>query len=137
MAIKRKNKVTAEFNMSSMTDIIFLLLIFFMLSSTLVSTNALNLTLPSSTAKTQTKSKSVEIDIKDGQFYIAGTPVAEVQLEARIKERVQKEFGSSKEVPALIIACAKETPIDDITKVLTIAATNNWKALLSVSPAAK
>jgi biopolymer transport protein ExbD len=52
MALRSRNKVSANFNMSSMTDIVFLLLIFFMLTSTLVSPNALKLLLPSSKAKT-------------------------------------------------------------------------------------
>lgn len=46
MALKKRSRVTAQFNMSSLTDIIFLLLIFFMLTSSLVAPNALNLKLP-------------------------------------------------------------------------------------------
>jgi hypothetical protein len=46
MNLRGRNKVSAEFNMSSMTDIVFLLLIFFMLTSTMVTTNALDLVLP-------------------------------------------------------------------------------------------
>jgi biopolymer transport protein ExbD len=67
MAIQRRNKVSAEFSMSSMTDIVFLLLIFFMITSTLVSPNALKLLLPSSSSKTvapQTIAVSIDKDIK-------------------------------------------------------------------------
>ena len=63
MALKSRNKVSAVFSMSSMTDIVFLLLIFFMLTSTLVTTNALDLVLPNSTAQTVKKQRvSVSIN---------------------------------------------------------------------------
>ena len=55
MSLRSKNKVIANFSMSSMTDIVFLLLIFFMLTSTLVSPNALKLLLPNSKARTLEK----------------------------------------------------------------------------------
>ena len=66
---KTRNKVSTEFNMSSMTDIVFLLLIFFMLTSTMVTTNALDLVLPKAKGKTDSnKSTSVSID-KDLNFF--------------------------------------------------------------------
>ena len=68
MNIKGRNKISPNFNMSSMTDIVFLLLIFFMLTSTPVSPNALKLLLPNSKAKTLEK-KNISISItKDIQF---------------------------------------------------------------------
>ena len=70
MALRSRNKVSPNFNMSSMTDIVFLLLIFFMLTSTLVSPNALKLLLPSSSSQTlarQTVSVSITPDLK---YYI-------------------------------------------------------------------
>ena len=70
MALRSRNKVSADFNMSSMTDIVFLLLIFFMLTSTLVSPNALKLLLPSSKARTLEK-QTVSVSItKDIDFFI-------------------------------------------------------------------
>ncbi len=67
MALRTRNKVSPNFSMSSMTDIVFLLLIFFMLTSTLVTTNALDLVLPSSKAKSvkkQTVSVSIDKNLK-------------------------------------------------------------------------
>ena len=55
MNFKGRNKVTTEFNMSSMTDIVFLLLIFFMLASTLVTTSAIDIILPKASGKTENK----------------------------------------------------------------------------------
>ena len=77
MALKSRNKVSPNFNMSSMTDIVFLLLIFFMLTSTLVSPNALKLLLPNSKAKTLEK-QTISISInKELDFYINENQVIE------------------------------------------------------------
>ena len=76
-----RNKVNPNFNMSSMTDIVFLLLIFFMLTSTLVSPNALKLLLPNSKAKTLEK-QTISISInKDIHFYVNENRVDESNLE--------------------------------------------------------
>ena len=80
MNLRGRNKVNPNFNMSSMTDIVFLLLIFFMLTSTLVSPNALKLLLPSSKAKTLEK-QTISISInKDIHFYINENRVEESNL---------------------------------------------------------
>ena len=81
---KTRNKVSTEFNMSSMTDIVFLLLIFFMLTSTMVTTNALDLVLPKAKGKTDSnKSTSVSID-KDLNFFIDKDQVNEADLETQL-----------------------------------------------------
>ena len=81
MSLRSKNKVSANFSMSSMTDIVFLLLIFFMLTSTLVSPNALKLLLPNSNARTlekQTLSVSITPEI---DYYIGDKQIAIEKLE--------------------------------------------------------
>ena len=81
MNLRGRNKVTPEFNMSSMTDIVFLLLIFFMIASTLVSTNAIDILLPKASGKTENK-KSVAVSIKkDLTYYIDQKRVGESVLE--------------------------------------------------------
>ena len=57
MNIRGRNKVTPEFNMASMTDIVFLLLIFFMIASTLVTTNAIDIILPKASERLRTKNR--------------------------------------------------------------------------------
>ena len=80
MALKSRNKVSPNFNMSSMTDIVFLLLIFFMLTSTLVSPNALKLLLPNSKSKTLEK-QTISVSInEDLDFYINENQVIENNL---------------------------------------------------------
>ena len=95
MNLRGRNKVNPNFNMSSMTDIVFLLLIFFMLTSTLVSPNALKLLLPNSKSKTLEK-QTISISInKDIHFYINENRVEESNLEKEIIEIVQAEEGTS------------------------------------------
>ena len=92
MALKSRNKVSPNFNMSSMTDIVFLLLIFFMLTSTLVSPNALKLLLPNSKSKTLEK-QTISVSInKDLDFYINENQVIESNLENELKDTEINEF---------------------------------------------
>ena len=74
MAIKSQNKISTEFSLASMSDLVFLLLIFFMLTSTLVSPNAIKLLLPASSGRTLAKqSTSIYINAQN-QFFVNETP---------------------------------------------------------------
>ncbi len=92
MGIKKKAKVSAQFNMSSLTDIIFLLLIFFMLTSSMVVPNALNLKLPGkSKSSTELKAPPTNITIKrDGSYWIRGEKVSLVRIEKAVRELGKK-----------------------------------------------
>jgi biopolymer transport protein ExbD len=93
MSIKKKSKVSPNFNMSSLTDIIFLLLIFFMLTSSLVVPNALNLQLPGKKSNTQTKSdtKPAMVDIRyDGSYYLNNKAISLQNLEEQLKNYKQR-----------------------------------------------
>ena len=90
MNLRGRNKVTPEFNMSSMTDIVFLLLIFFMIASTLVSSEAIDLLLPKSTSKT-TQSKNVAVSVnKKLEYYVDTKKVSKKNLEAAVLRKVGK-----------------------------------------------
>lgn len=129
MNFRGRNKVTPEFSMSSMTDIVFLLLIFFMLTSTMVTTNALDLVLPKAkgiTAKNQNISVSIN---KDLQFFIDKTPVQENDLENMIVGNF-----ADKEDKSLILRVEEGVPIEHAVKVLDIANRNQIKVVLAVRP---
>ena len=89
MGLKKRSKVSAEFNMSSLTDIIFLLLIFFMLTSSLVAPNSLNLKLPgSSNANVATDSRMDAVRIsRSGNYYFNGRRVSPGILESELSQR--------------------------------------------------
>lgn len=129
MNLKGRNKVNPNFNMSSMTDIVFLLLIFFMLTSTLVSPNALKLLLPNSKAKTLEK-QTISISInKDIHFYVNENRVDESNLEQEIIELVKET-----EEPAIILHADKSVDIEHVVKVMDIAYRNKYKIVLATKP---
>jgi len=129
MALRSRNKVSANFNMSSMTDIVFLLLIFFMLTSTLVSPNALKLLLPNSKAKTLEK-QTISISItKDIQFYINENMVTERTIEQELKLLINNEKD-----PAIILHTDKSVAIEHVVKVMDIAYRNKYKIVLATKP---
>lgn len=126
---KDKNKVSTEFNMSSMTDIVFLLLIFFMITSTMVTTNALDLVLPKGKGKTDSnKSVSVSID-KDLQFFIDKNAVDETQLETQLLALM-----ANNENKAIVLRAEKSVPHEKVVYVMDIAYRNQLKMVVAVSP---
>ena len=129
MDFKGRNKVTPEFNMSSMTDIVFLLLIFFMLASTLVTTSAIDILLPKASGKTENK-KSVAVSIKkDLTYYIDEKRVGESVLESELIAALSKET-----TPTIVLRAEKSVPIDNVVKIMDIANRNKIKVILAVKP---
>ena len=129
MGLRSRNKVSANFNMSSMTDIVFLLLIFFMLTSTLVSPNALKLLLPSSKAKTLEK-QTISISItKNIDFYINESKVTAASIEQELKLLIKNE-----KEPAIILHSDKTVAIEHVVKVMDIAYRNKYKIVLATTP---
>lgn len=133
MGLKKKTKINAEFNMSSLTDIIFLLLIFFMLTSTLVSPNALNLKLPSSSSKTVAPA-SISVSIKKGgKFYLGKERVSNKKnLSSAIKRKIRQE-KNQKDV-TLTINAEKGTEIEHVVYIMDLAMKLGVNAILATDP---
>jgi len=130
MNLRGRNRVTAEFNMSSMTDIVFLLLIFFMIASTtIVSTNALDLVLPKSSGSSdEVKNVSVSVN-KNQEYYIDTKKVEESALENELKTLLKGQ-----ESPAVMLHIEQGVPIERAVSVMDIAYRNNFKVVLAVDP---
>lgn len=129
MNIRGRNKISPEFNMSSMTDIVFLLLIFFMIASTLVTTNAIDILLPKASVKTENK-KSVAVSIKkDLSFFIDQSKVEAQNLESELLQLLQKETA-----PTIVLRAEKSVPVDYVVNVMDIANRNKFKIILAVNP---
>ncbi|RZN82644.1 MAG: biopolymer transporter ExbD [Winogradskyella sp.] len=127
MNLRGRNKVTPEFNMSSMTDIVFLLLIFFMIASTLVSAEAIDLLLPKSSSKTtQTKNVSVSVN-KDLQYFVDLKQIPKSQLEAAVIEKV----GGS-DSPTITIRSDQDVDLKHVVFIMDIANRNKIKSTLAV-----
>ncbi|MEO9570737.1 MAG: biopolymer transporter ExbD [Polaribacter sp.] len=127
MNLRGRNKVDPSFNMSSMTDIVFLLLIFFMLTSTLVTVSAIDVLLPKAGGKTE-NSKSIAITITSKSlFYIDKTKVSSAKLESEIL----REVGVDKK-RTIVIRGDKDVPYKNVMKVIDIANKNKLKMILAV-----
>ncbi|MDR3250784.1 MAG: biopolymer transporter ExbD [Tannerella sp.] len=131
MALKRKTKITANFSMASMTDIIFLLLIFFMVTSTVVVPNAIKLTLPQAQKQTAAKPQSrVTID-KDLNYYVAYGNQREKQVSFDdITTFLQERYNQEPEMYVALYADEK-VPYGEIVKVINIANKNKFKMVLA------
>jgi biopolymer transport protein ExbD len=129
MNIRGRNKISPEFSMSSMTDIVFLLLIFFMLTSTLVTVNALDIILPKAQGKTE-NNKSVAVSItKNLDFYVDKKKVKESEIEQYLLDNLK-----SQENQTIVLRAEEGVPIEKAVKVLDIANRNKIKVILAVRP---
>ena len=135
MAIKSRNKVEPTFNSSSMSDLVFLLLIFFMLTSTLVAPNAIKLMLPSSNSKTMAK-QTVTVYVNDQyQYFVNETPADEAQL----TDLINSSIGSNSQA-TVVLRSDKSVPVQYIVNVIDAvndinnATNNNHKVILATAP---
>ena len=136
MAIKRTTKVDAGFSMSSMTDIVFLLLIFFLVTSTLINPNALKLLLPKSTGQVSAKATATVSskhwkDTGTYSYHINGneTPVRFDMIEDELIDLLQTE-----EDPTFSIYADETVPVGEVVKVMNIAKRNHYKVIMATSP---
>ncbi|MFH1119596.1 MAG: biopolymer transporter ExbD [Bacteroidota bacterium] len=136
MAIKSRNKISTAFSMASMSDLVFLLLIFFMLTSTLVSPNAIKLLLPSSNSKTMAKqSVTVYID-SNYNYFVEETPVNQEFLVETIGNKLAGQIDASvvlradQSVPVQYVV----TLIDAVNQVNELTGTKH-KVILATKPA--
>ena len=135
MAIKSRNKVEPAFNSSSMSDLEFLLLISFMLTSTLVAPNAIKLMLPSSNSKTMAK-QTVTVYVNDQfQYFVDESPADESQL----TELINGKIGTDSQA-TVVLRSDKSVPVQYIVNVIDAvneinnATGNNHKVILATSP---
>ena len=127
MALKRQNKIDPSFSMSSMTDVIFLLLIFFMITSTVVHPNAIKVLLPQSKQQTSAKPLTRIVVDRDLNYYVAfgnekERTIAFEDIEQFLIETIQKE-------PDMYVAlyADESIPYRELIKVLNICNYNHFK----------
>lgn len=129
MGIKRSSKINPNFNMSSMTDIVFLLLLFFMVSSTLINPNALRLLLPKSTNQTSDHPNTVVSIDKNYTFYLNEKVIPFSLLEKKLVEELK-----DREDPCISLQADKSVPLEQIVKVMNIAKDHNYRLILATTP---
>ena len=138
MALKSKNRVSANFNMSSMTDIVFLLLIFFMLTSTLVTQNALDLLLPKSeNSSTDNPPTTVQIDDIDGKeipnFYIDADRDNPLDIEELKRVLIDKLTKKEEADRGIVLEADNTVDIQYVVQVMEIASKKGFKMVLATS----
>ncbi len=137
MALKRRTKIEPTFSMSSMTDIIFLLLIFFMITSTMVAPNAIKVLLPQGKKQSSVKAVSHVILDKDLKLYVGIGQEKEVPVTLEeLPKVINKAKNDSTEM--FISLYADETvPYKNIVEILNVANENHFKMVLATRPPEK
>lgn len=115
--------------MSSMTDIVFLLLVFFLLTSPAITPEALDLILPKAQGKTtHVQQASVSIT-KEGNYYVDNERVSEYGIEKELNRIL-----SGQKEPTIILRAEEGVPIENAVFVMDIANKNSYKVILAVRP---
>lgn len=129
MALSSRNKISINFNSVGMTDVIFNLLIFFMLTSTLVHPTAVKLLLPRGSTQTSAKPQTTVSITADQKYYVEQQPVTIETLEEVLKQKL----GANPET-YISLHADKNVPFESVVAVLNIAQKNNYKLIIATSP---
>lgn len=133
MALKRKTKVTDSFSMASMTDVIFLLLIFFLVTSTIIAPNVIKVSLPSaaaSTADSQQNSARIVIDT-EGNYYLGLDKAAESLITPELLEQQLGMYAAEHPDAYVAIHADENVPYSAVVKGINIASKLNLKVVLA------
>jgi biopolymer transport protein ExbD len=132
MALKRRNRVEAMFAMSSMTDLIFLLLLFFVMASTMSSPNDIKINLPTSRAKTTTKQVVAKVSIDNlGNYYVALGRQKPVTIDAEDLEGYLSSIQQQDSAMYIALHADQDIPYRDVVHVLDIANQHKMKIVIA------
>jgi biopolymer transport protein ExbD len=129
MAISNRNKISVSFSSVGMTDVVFNLLIFFMLTSTLVHPTAVKLLLPKGTTQTSAKPQTTVSITSDQKYFVEQTPVTLAEMEKLLKQKL----GANPET-YIALHADKTVPFEAVVAILNIAQANNYKLIIATSP---
>jgi len=133
MALKRRNKVDVNFSMASMTDIVFLLLLFFMITSTMVAPNALKLLLPQSDNQTVAKAITTISITADLKFYINESGELKRVAFSEIEPFLKKVIKENEET-YISLHADKSVAIEHVVKIMNLAKRYQIKMILATAP---
>ena len=131
MALAARNKISQNFSMSGMTDIVFLLLIFFMIASTLVVPSASNINLPESNNQTQANPVVVVTIDRNKNIYVDDQAYALAELEGILRGKLE-QYG---EAPTIRLNADRDLNMEEVFTFLDIAKRNRYKVILGTRPA--
>jgi biopolymer transport protein ExbD len=129
MQLRKKYRGEAEVFTDALNDILFILLMFFLIVSTLANPNVIKLSQPKSKSDTKAKQNVVvSIDVNK-QYYVGTTRVSVDSLRSALLPAIQKE---KTEIPTIVINADKTVPIDDVVAVMRVARDLGARTVLSV-----
>ena len=138
MALKKRSKVEAGFAMSSMTDIVFLLLLFFIMASTMSSPNDIKLNLPQSKANTSTKSVIAKVSIDaEGKYFVATGNNQPVAIAPELLESYIMNIVAQDSTTYIALHADQNIPYKEVVKVLDIANQHKLKLVIATQSAEK
>ena len=133
MAIKRGSKVDKSFSSSAMTDLMFLLLIFMIIATTLINPNALKLLLPKSSIQLKDKAITTVSIEPAGSGYNYYVELDRVQGLAGVEAALRARLEGQQE-PTISLHCDKTVAVDEVVKVMNIAKDNDYRLILATQP---
>ena len=133
MAIKRGSKVEKSFSSSAMTDLMFLLLLFLLIATTLINPNALKLMLPKSSNQLKDKAITTVSIQQTGGGYTYYVELDEVAGIEGVRRALQARLQGQTE-PTVSLHCDKSVAVDEVVKVMNIAKDNDYKLILATQP---
>lgn len=132
MALKKRNKVEAGFSMSSMTDIIFLLLLFFIMASTMSSPNDIKINLPQSKAKSSTKSVVAKVSIDDkGNYFVAKGNAQPEAIAPELLESYILNLVAQDTTTYIALHADQDIAYKEVVRVLDIANQHKLKLVIA------
>jgi len=134
MALKRKSRISTEFSMASMSDLVFLLLIFFMITSTLVAPNALKLLLPESNNQTSAKPITTISITQDLKYYINDDGTLKRVAFQEIEPFLKNKYGVGNDEIYISLHAEKTVPWEEVVKIMNIARKNKYKLIAATAP---
>ena len=133
MAIKHGSKVDKSFSASSKTDLMFLLLLFLLIATTLINPNALKLMLPKSSNQLKDKAMTTVSIQQNGSSYNYYVELQKVQGIAGVEQALKTRLEGQKDA-TVSLHCDKTVAVDEVVKVMNIAKDNNYKLILATTP---
>lgn len=132
MALKRKTKIADTFSMASMTDVIFLLLIFFLVTSTIIVPNTIKVTLPTSSPQSAPETPSVRITLTpDLRYYMSIDRSAPVELTQEALKEQLGIFADEHPEAFVSIQADESVPYKEVVAVINAAAQSSLKVVLA------
>lgn len=130
MSIKRKRRFHAEVATSSLSDIMFFLLLFFLIISTLANPNVIKMTLPKAQSNEKTNKQFISLSVtEDKKFYIDKQPVSFEELEATLMSKMDSTKDQT-----VVVRIPFNLQVQDLVDVLQIGVRNNLKFVIATSP---